>query len=230
MLEADPVGKLIAGVDGTKKGWAVVALEDGAFLLAELLSSFGEVLERHAEADVVAVDIPIGLPGGPEPRQADVQAKRFLASKGSSVFPTPARAVLEALSHKEATALAVQLTGKGISQQSFALRRKILEVDALVAKRVVEVHPEVSFKAMADGAVLPSKKTWSGIMMRRSLLANAGIHLPDDPGDAGAMPADDLLDAAAAAWSGSRYAQGEALSLPEEPPIDQRGRQVAIWY
>ena len=40
---------------------------------------------------------------------------------------------------------------------------------------------------------------------------------------------DDVLDAAAAAWSARRIAAGEAISLPAHPPVDTRGRPIAIW-
>ena len=44
-----------------------------------------------------------------------------------------------------------RLSGKGISAQSYALRVKILEVEAVAESdtRVFEVQPEVSFRAMA---------------------------------------------------------------------------------
>jgi predicted RNase H-like nuclease len=47
-----------------------------------------------------------------------------------------------------------------------------------------------------------------------------------DIGDAGAA---DLLDAAAAAWSAARIANGHALSLPDPAQV-ANGRQIAIWY
>jgi predicted RNase H-like nuclease len=67
-------------------------------------------------------------------------------------------------------------------------------------------------------------------MARRSLLKNAGILLADDLGDVGVVAPDDVLDAAVAAWSALRIANGEAKTLPSEPEIDKRGRAVAIWY
>lgn len=43
------------------------------------------------------------------------------------------------------------------------------------------------------------------------------------------VPIDDVLDAAAAAWSGQRIAEGTARCLPDSPESVQ-GRVVAIWY
>ncbi len=48
------------------------------------------------QADVVAVDIPIGLPAGAARRLADVEARPLLGAQRSSVFFVPPRVVLEA--------------------------------------------------------------------------------------------------------------------------------------
>lgn len=67
-------------------------------------------------------------------------------------------------------------------------------------------------------------------MERRHLLQEDGIHLPDRLTEAGAVPVDDLLDAAVGAWSAVRFSRNEAQSIPAPPEVDDRGRQVAIWY
>ena len=81
---------------------------------------------------------------------------------------------------------------------------------------MIEVHPEVSFRAMFGAPIPYSKKTWNGQMQRRQLLANVGLELPEQiEGDGGTVPVDDILDAAAAAWTARRWTNGEAESLPE---------------
>ena len=46
----------------------------------------------------------------------------------------------------------------------------------------------------------------------------------------GDVPADDLLDAASAAWSAWRYAHGTALALGDPADVDAvTGRRVAVW-
>jgi predicted RNase H-like nuclease len=66
----------------------------------------------------------------------------------------------------------------------------------------------------------PPKTSWLGVAIRRRLLAEARIDLPDNfGGPANYVPVDDLLDAAAAAWSAARVARGEADSLPEPPEM-----------
>ncbi len=93
------------------------------------------------------------------------------------------------------------------------------------------MHPEVSFYALAGG-VPPAyaKKTWRGQNLRRSLLAEAGLVLPDELGDADRVPVDDVLDAAAAAWSAHRIATGTASRVPETPETDAEGHPVEIRY
>jgi predicted RNase H-like nuclease len=110
--------------------------------------------------DVVAIDIPIGLPDA-GPQQADELARAAVGAGWPSVFKTPVRAALHAPDHASAIAINRRLTGAGVSAQAFGLRAKLLQVDAWVRDaglRVVEVHPEVSFAALA-GAPLPEPKT-----------------------------------------------------------------------
>jgi predicted RNase H-like nuclease len=87
--------------------------------------------------------------------------------------------------------------------------------------RIVEVHPEVSFRALKGEPLrYPKKDSWSGGAERRALLGGAGIFISDElPGGERAAP-DDVVDAAAAAWSAMRVAEGKSSTLPEEPSRD----------
>ena len=215
----------VVGVDGWSGGWVTVTLEGDRASVGDH-PTFADVLVAAAGADVIGVDIPIGLPSTPG-RPADQAARSALSPFASRVFPTFPLEVIGAPTYAEAVARCGD--GPKISRQSYGLRAKILEVDAhRTDRRIVEVHPELSFAAMA-GAPLVSKKTWNGAMRRRALLAAQGIELPDDLATAGRVPVDDVLDAAAAAWTAGRLATGIALFLPPDPPM-QDGRTVAIWF
>lgn len=219
---------VVIGVDGAAKGWVFVALEDGRFRSAELHPLFADGLAAHPKAAVVAVDIPIGLPEKGT-RRADVEARRALPGKASSVFLTPPREVLSAADYPDANRLCRRLSSRGLSRQSYSLFPKIREIDAIDDPRLREVHPEVSFARLAGEPVAESKRSWTGAARRRALLASAGIKIPDDLGDAGRLAAaDDVLDAAVAAWSAARIAAGQATSLPVRPEVID-GREVAIW-
>jgi predicted RNase H-like nuclease len=212
--------KRVAGVDLARGALAVVVLEDNRVVDAFRCESFADAL--LVDAEVVAVDIPIGIPEVGS-READRAARRYVGPRASSVFSTPIRPVLEAETYAEARAVATQLTGKSVSAQAYALRRRILELDDLARRdeRVIEVHPEVSFRELARRPLL-SKKGTDGLLERRDLLEDAGIELPET---AVRIAEPDLLDATVAAWSAQRYASGEALSLPE----GHTARIGAIW-
>ena len=208
------------GVDGYRKGWVAVSLDPSGDVQVSTHPTFTEVLSL--KASVIAVDIPIDPPGLGA-RAADAGARAFVGpGRASSVFPTPPRASLEARTFAEANEIARTISGKGISQQAFALGKKILEVHAFaeVDERVIEMHPEVSFRQLAGEVLAESKHTHEGLERRRALLASAGIVLP---GAVPGVPEADLLDAAAGAWTAARYSRGDAQAFPPEHTRPPRG-------
>lgn len=216
----------VLGVDACKSGWVAIRLAD------EVTAHFAKTIDAlPANVSTIAIDIPIGLPERGR-RAADVEARELLGSRWSSIFLTPVRAALAEETHAGASAVNRELAGEGMSIQAFGLFPKIREVDAWRRSapcRVVEAHPELSFRQMAGEPLPDSKKTWAGLEHRRRLLADHGIRLPADLGEAGRLAApDDILDAAAVAWTAARVAAGTAIPLPAEPP-ELDGHEVAIW-
>lgn len=58
----------VVGVDGAPYGWVTVALGEDCLARVERFKTFPEVLRAFREAEIVAVDIPVGLmPHGPRP-------------------------------------------------------------------------------------------------------------------------------------------------------------------
>lgn len=222
---------MFVGVDGCKDGWVAVEISPSGFRRAQVHMNFADLLASVAGATCIAVDIPFGLVDDGA-RTPDVAARKYLAGQSSSVFPSPSRLSLLATDFEQANAACRRAAVKGISRQSFALFPKIREVDAFIAdERIHEVHPEVSFRVInRDERLKHGKKTWGGIQDRRRLLVGAGIELPDDLGNVNGVGVDDVLDAAAAAWSARRIAQGQARSFPDPPTqCDASGRVLAIW-
>lgn len=230
-LYRDPDGNLVtltqrlralrvAGVDLAGGGLAVVVLEEDRVVETFRCEAFAEAL--LVDAQVVAVDVPIGIPDEGV-RPADEAARRFVGPRSSSVFTTPVRQVLEAGTYDQARRVSSEMTGQSISAQAYALRRRILEVDEYAREddRVIEVHPEVSFRELAHRPLLPKHRT-DGLAERRALLEEAGIELPVS---VPRIAEPDLLDATVAAWSARRYALGQALPLPRSPSA----RIGAIW-
>lgn len=218
----------VLGIDWARPRWIGVVLQDDAPPRVVAGTDLAALVAEVPEATCVGVDMPIGLPADGV-READLQARAFVGPRRNSVFLTPPAAVLAAGSHAEASALARASIGQGISQQAWGLRNLIAVVAAVAAvePRIVEVHPEVSFAALAGAPMPAAKTTWNGQMARRAALARAGIALSDDLGAAGLVPVADVLDAAAAAWSARRMAAGDARSLPAGVAA---GSRETIWY
>lgn len=216
--------RLVVGVDGAKGGWVAVALRGRGFVGARIVSHLAEVLEAWPDAGAIGVDTPIGLPR-PDgfPRRTDIAARELLSGASARVFLAYPQEVYDAPSHAEATAVAVSLVGMGISRQAWALRHAIQDAASLEDPRVFEVHPEVTFTALR-GEVPRSKRTWQGIVERIDALRLEGIELPHDHDAAAAAP-DDVLDAAAAAWTARRRLRGKAKPVPS----DIGPGEAAIW-
>jgi predicted RNase H-like nuclease len=225
----------VLGVDACRAGWAGILLrEDGGVValfdpsIARLVGSAARVGQLAA----IGIDIPIGLPDRGR-READERTRDRLGPRRSSLFMTPVRAAVQADTYALANQVNRRLAGEGLSRQAYALRRRILEVDAwhpAAPAPVVEVHPELSFCLLAGTPMAASKKTWAGADARRAALSVAGIDLPGDLGRLGQVAAvDDVLDAAAAAWTARRVVAGTAVSLPDPPQILPGGASAAIW-
>ena len=223
---------LAVGVDACKGGWVAVALDEAGRTEAAHAATLDALGGALPGADGFAVDIPIGLPHTGV-RQADVLAKHVLGPRQASLFITPVRPALLEPTHAAATAVAHALTGKGISQQAFALGPKILEAEAWtarVAAPVWEVHPEVSFTLLLGHPARAPKRTWTGMRERLCALEAAGLVLGDFAAAGSRVGVDDVLDAAAAAWSAARLLRGEGCSFPDPPERDPAtGQAIAIW-
>jgi predicted RNase H-like nuclease len=227
-------GWWVLGVDACQPGWVGIALSDGV-ISAHFAAGIGDLVEEASSGGplaVIAVDIPIGLPDTGR-RQADVLARKAVGPLWASVFITPVRPAQEAPDYASAAGISRRLAGEGISRQAYSLQPRILQVDRWVRQaphRVVEVHPEASFAQLAGTALQSRKSSWAGAALRRRLLTGAGIDLPDDLGRAGEKAAvDDVLDAAAAAWTALRVLRGHARTCPSPPETFSDGLASAIW-
>jgi predicted RNase H-like nuclease len=219
------IGMRVLGVDAYTKGWIGVELDRGAFVAAYIKDRLTTLLSAVNDIQAVGIDMPLGLVETGR-RQADVDARVFVGPRRNSVFLMPPRAVWrqEDIWHEDsweqANQRCQQRTGYGLSRQAWGLRVKLCEANECLAANkypLHEVHPEVSFAAMNGRPLEHGKISWTGHITRRALLAEHGIDLPDELNDAGNARLDDVLDAAAAAWSAHRIATGHAIRLPTEP-------------
>ncbi len=216
---------IVTGIDACKSGWVAVTLSGAAVRARTAPDLAGLGIEG-----LTGIDMPLGLLAD-DWRAADALARAVLGKRGASVFAIPPRPVWDAPDYQTANRRCRELTGRGMSAQAWGLRARLLEADRFrlgSRGRLCEVHPELSFAELA-GAPLPvSKHSPGGRALRRALLAQAGIVVPERV--AGAAE-DDLLDAAAVAWSARRVAAGTARVLPD-PPVQRGddGAEIAIWY
>jgi predicted RNase H-like nuclease len=124
-----------------------------------------------------------------------------------------------------------------MSKQTFALLPKIEEVDRVMSRdsenRIYEVHPEISFQAMASASegLLP-KREREGQAERLDLIEREfpGFSIDNFGFPAKLATRNDVLDAFAALWTARRIYAGQAESLPADPPRDRRGLRMAIWF
>lgn len=234
MMGVVPRSPRVLGVDAARAGWVGIALGDGASQ-AYVARGLADLVAQAQEAGplaAVGVDIPIGLPDAGR-RTADVLAKAAVGPLRSSVFMTPVRAALLAPDHPTAVATNRRLAGEGVSIQAYGLRHRILEAEEYVTDAglpVLEVHPEVVFAELHGAPLTVRKPTWAGAALRHRLLAGQGIALDGDLGLAGHdVAVDDVLDAAAVAWTVRRYVAGVARSMPDPPEVFADGWPAAIW-
>ncbi len=225
---------LVAGLDGCRAGWvlATVPLRATGPPQIEVVSHLHEVIARLRAGTLAAaaIDIPIGLaPAGP--RRVDVDARRRIGARRSSVFPAPVRPVLAATTYAEACSISRAASGRGVSRQLFGILPKVREVDRLqspaLQARLFEMHPEVSFTELAGAPMRHAKRKPEGRLERVAALRHAygGTCSVVDTRLRGSQP-DDILDALVGAWTARRYARGSHVQLGGE--LDETGLRMEM--
>lgn len=228
----------IGGADGCSGGWICVERDTvTGEIFAEVLTTTKDLRDRARHLAVLTVDIPIGL-SETGPRQCDVEARRLLTSvRGSSVFPAPVRAALDAGTYIEACERSEAACGKRLSKQAHAIMWRIREVDEMLRAepelqgRVREIHPEVCFYAWAGHPMRHAKRTGEGRAERLALVNEhfRGTFEELRPSVPQRLAADDdLLDGFAALWTAERILRGEAITVPKVPPEDRYGLRMEM--
>ncbi len=230
------------GVDGCKGGWFCISLEPSGTIGWFVLERLSELITMVNNGDRIFVDIPIGLSDGPKERLCDREARCKLGPRRSSVFPAPVRPVLKAGSYEEAKQVSLEVKGKSLSKQSWAILPKIREVDALLrdctkARAIVrEVHPEICFWALAGEEPMKyGKKRREGAEERIELLKSVRPSAGQEFDRAcnsfppNKVAKDDILDAMVAALTAFANPR-ELRTLPEEPCRDACGLPMEMVY
>ncbi|WP_430514120.1 DUF429 domain-containing protein [Pannonibacter phragmitetus] len=245
-LRSSSQARLVAGVDGCPAGWIAVVLEEALQAPPQVLVTprFADLLVHLPWLDVLAVDMPIGLPDriGPEGRGPERHVRPLLGTRQSSVFSVPSRAAVYCEDYREACRIAQETSEppRKVSKQAFHLFPKIRELDKALAgerqERVFEVHPEVAFWRLNGGAPMSlpkkikSRINPDGMDERRACLAAHGLSpaflSQKPPRGAGA---DDLLDACVNAIMALHILAGRAEPFPKDFLRDSQGHRIAIW-
>ncbi|MBO0346638.1 DUF429 domain-containing protein [Roseibium sp. CAU 1637] len=246
MSGAAQAAPLVAGVDGCKGGWVAVYFPNRHPGEAKLLkvTQFADLLAPDPDLKVLAVDMPMGLPAhiGPDGRGPEKAVRKLLGERQSSVFSVPSRAAVFCTDYREACDVAQQTSepARKVSKQCFYLFPKIREVDAVLTprseNRIFEVHPEVAFWRLNDGAPMSlpkkvkSRANGPGLDQRQALLQKYGFTSAflEQKRPAG-VGRDDLLDAAVNSLIAMRILSGEARAFPTDFVRDGKGLRMAIW-
>jgi predicted RNase H-like nuclease len=230
---------IICGADGCKAGWVVISKDlDTGNISWHLCRTVRELAYREPIPQIIALDIPIGLPDRGS-RLCDCEARRLLGpGRASSVFPAPIRPVLAATSYDSACQIGFQVERKKLSRQAWAILLKIRDIDETLRQnialqtRIREVHPEVCFYFLAEQHRLQhGKKRKAGREERRKLLEPLysqwlGAALADHNMLESAE--DDVLDAFVALWTAERIVSGTSQSIPSVPSKDAFGLRMEI--
>ena len=226
------------GVDGCKAGWLCFMVDlDSIETDFRILPQFAEVIIDFKCANVIAVDIPIGLAEWGA-RACDIEARSRLGKpRSNSVFPAPIRPILSASTYEKACQRSLRTVGKKVSKQAFGILSKVREVDQVTSPGlqnwVYEVHPELCFCALnGDKPMQFGKRSARGRGERMKLLSKPfpQIQAHLDRLERRLAGPDDLLDAAAAAWTAVRIGQKQAVHLPGKPEFDRIGLRMEISY
>ena len=169
----------VIGIDGTSNGW--IASIGSARNKCLTTIKFSENLDRLLSGypnSVVVIDMPIELNKKNYLRQCDVLAKKYLGRNfQSSVFIPPLKRVLQCSTYQEANKLSKEITGKGLSKQSWHLKNKINEVRAVskIYNKLYEGHPECSFKMLKNETLIAKKKNGVRYFRKTRSLEKSGV-------------------------------------------------------
>lgn len=229
----------VVGIDGCPAGWCYVTLTTHKNKITniqlDIASTFGDLKRKISKTTLIMVDIPIGLPRKKtHPRLCDQHAKKRLGKRHVCVFYTPPRSVVNACinkSYEEACKIAMEQTGKKMSQQTFNILPKIHQADKAMKStdqsHIFEVHPELCFMALNQDKPVPSsKKKRLGFEIRYAILRNffskgqidSVLHTYPRK----SVARDDVLDALVAAYTGFLHIQGKTESIPNDSSWDEK--------
>lgn len=183
------MGKYV-GVDWAGKRWkrwVVVSITEESIDVGTQ-PSMQAVWDQHDDAELILVDIPIGLPENHEtwPRDCDEAARDVVSgSRYSTIFDVPCRAAVQTSDYETAQKHNVDhIDDDSLGPQRWGFAERIHEVDVFMrntetGETVRESHPEVCFAALSPGGSTNSKKTDAGQSERLDILRDLDERLAE---------------------------------------------------
>lgn len=229
------------GIDGCKSGWFYVGLDENDKFSFGVISDISEIKNEINNAEQALIDIPIGLrETDTNERLCDLEARKVLGPRRSSVFPPPSRLALEFDDYNQASQINFQCTGRRLSKQSFAIMKKINEVDEFIRNfemqnKIREMHPEICFWALNGNRPMEyNKKKVEGIKERTLLLKQLYDRTEELISDAKKnflrkdLSTDDIIDALVGVIS-LKFSK-KLSQLPKVPEVDDKGLKMEIVF
>lgn len=165
-------------IDGCHSGWFYVPVIDTKNWKVGIVKNINELKGEIETSKYTLIDIPIGLRGsGRLERLCDLEARKILTKRKSSIFPAPHKLSLKCSSYIEACNVNFINFGRKLSKQSWSIISKIKEVNDFIVNnnfegKVREIHPEICFWALnRKSEMLYNKKTIEGFQERLKLLS-----------------------------------------------------------
>jgi predicted RNase H-like nuclease len=233
----------VVGADGCKAGWFAIRRENDGRSSCQVFRTIADLWDGCRDADLILVDIPIGLPDATQrERRCDSEARTVLGPRRSSVFTPPGRAALAAATYEDGSEANLREVGRRLSRQAWGIVPKIKEVDELLRtnldarSKIREVHPEVCFWAFNGGAPMGHpKKSPEGGDERMGLLTQASPQVKAIVAEAlrrflrKDVAPDDILDALAATLT-AECAVSELAALPSVSQTDAFSMPMEMVY
>lgn len=227
------------GIDGCSAGWLAIYTRGNNYQYG-VYSSISELYSKNPELDICLIDVPIGLSSMNHIRTIDGLMRKELRGRASTVFSTPSRKAAYSDTYGAAKNNNFEIERKSLSKQAFCITPKIREVDEFISTKpslkLIEAHPEISFKYLNEGRVLKSRKSQvTGIEERLAILEKYNSKTPDLYQKVVKntlrkhVKRDDVLDAICLSVSLELGMQNLNF-LRDENLVDERGIEIKIGY
>jgi len=242
------------GIDACRSGWIMTVMHKKSnqfmYRFSPTFSGLVTNIKTKNESYRFLVDMPIGLlplknigQVQPNQRSCDMQARKILGKRHSSIFSPPCLQALYEQTYSSASTLNFTLTGKKISKQSWNIFQRIREVNEFLHQNhwarslFFESHPELAYQKLNNHTPLQySKKTNDGILERLDILSRYHpeshtffSNITSDKTMKGKMQKDDVVDALVLSILNS-HRDDKLSNITEEYQEDQMGLRMGIWW